>query len=111
MKESDNARWGAVAALVGMALQFLLVLFVAYLIGHDRAAGGFSSWQGLVVIPVAFVGFPLSGVAGLIVVWIWARTGRRGYAPLGLLVTSLIMLSMIGPADAAQALSPWFESF
>ena len=60
---------------------------------------------------VAFIGFPLSGLAGLVGVWIWAATGRRGYAPLALLLASLLMLSILAPVEAAQRLSPWFESF
>ncbi|OGI60299.1 hypothetical protein A2641_01075 [Candidatus Nomurabacteria bacterium RIFCSPHIGHO2_01_FULL_37_25] len=98
----------SIAVILG--LQIGAIFLAAWFIAYDKAAGGFSSLAGLLIIPLGILGFPLLGIVGLAQAIRLLRKKLHTIPAIVLILTSVLMLTLVVPSSIASKLSPFFSS-
>jgi len=98
----------SIAVILG--LQVGAVVLAAWFIAYDKASGGFSSLAGLLIIPLAILGFPLLGIVGLVQAIRLLRKKLHTIPAMILILISVLMLTLVAPSFIASKLSPLFSS-
>jgi hypothetical protein len=106
----EQQRRFPISIAVILGLQIGAIVLAAWFIAYDKAAGGFSSLAGLLIIPLGILGFPLLGIVGLVQAIRLLRKKLYTIPALVLILTSVLMLTLVVPGSIASKLSPFFSS-
>lgn len=108
---TNNSQKGfPVSIPVTFGLQMAAIILAAWFIAYDKAAGGFSSLAGLLIIPLGILGFPLLGIIGLVQSIRFLRKKLHIVPAIVLILTSVLMLTLVVPSSLASKFSALFSS-